>query len=102
MGIWFSISSQASKPSLGDLPEDCAAIMMKYMDPPQICKLASLNRAFRGASWSDFVWESKLPPNYEVLVRKIFNGLPSDLGKREIYERLCTVNSFDRGTKVLN
>ena len=44
-----------AKPTLGDLPESCVALILEYMDPPQICKLAKLNRAFRGASWADFV-----------------------------------------------
>ncbi|KAK7821352.1 f-box protein pp2-a12 [Quercus suber] len=54
-----------SKPNLGDLPEDCVALILGYFDPPEICKLARMNRAFRGASWADFVWKSKLPSNYE-------------------------------------
>lgn len=102
MGIRFSISSEASKPGLGELPESCVAAIMGYLDPPEICKLASLNRTFRGASWADFVWESKLPPNYDAVLRKIFDDFPSDLGKRAIYARLCRVNTFDGGTKVNN
>ncbi|KAK2409414.1 F-box protein PP2-A13 [Trifolium repens] len=70
------------------------------MDPPQICKLASLNRAFRAASSADFVWESKLPPNYDVIISKIFDtSFSSHLGKRGIYSRLCSLNTFDGGTK---
>lgn len=90
-----------SRPGLGDLPESCVALVLSYLDPPEICKLARLNRAFRGASWADFVWESKLPSNYQVLFRKVFGELPGDLGKRGIYERLCQANTFDGGTKVL-
>ncbi|XP_028208764.1 F-box protein PP2-A12-like [Glycine soja] len=104
MGIRFSSSQPApseSSPasSLGELPESCVAQIMTYMDPPQICKLATLNRAFRGASSADFVWESKLPPNYDVLLRRIFADFPSHLGKRGIYARLCRLNSLDDGTK---
>lgn len=99
---WSSGSSSLqSKPSLGDLPESCVALVLGYLDPPEICKLARLNRAFRGASWADFVWESKLPYNYQVLVTKVFGELPGDLGKREIYARLCRTNTFDGDTKVL-
>lgn len=97
-GLHGSLSSQ-SKPSLGDLPESCVALLLGYLDPPQICKLARLNRAFRGASLADFVWESKLPSNYEALVRKVLGELPENLGKREIYARLCRANSLDAGTK---
>ena len=90
-----------SKPALGDLPESCVALIIEYMDPPQICKLAKLNRTFRSASWADFVWESKLPPNFDVLVRKIFGDFPIDSSKRSIYTRLCRMNTFDEGTKVI-
>ncbi|KAL5552140.1 hypothetical protein UlMin_002316 [Ulmus minor] len=93
-----SISSQ-SKPGLGDLPESCAASILGYLDPPEICKLARLNRAFRGASWADFIWESKLPPNYRVLIEKLFGDSLGNLGMREIYARLCRPNTFDDGTK---
>ncbi|KAE9614162.1 hypothetical protein Lal_00016849 [Lupinus albus] len=108
MGLRFSSYFKAnpnhspivpSKPTFEDLPESCVALIMAYMDPPQICNLATLNRTFRCASCADFVWESKLPSNYDLIVRKIFNDFPCDLGMRGIYARLCRVNSFDRGTK---
>ncbi|XP_071723543.1 F-box protein PP2-A12-like [Rutidosis leptorrhynchoides] len=88
-----------SKPSLGDLPEDCVALVLQYLDPSEICKLAKLNRAFRGASWADFVWESKLPTNYQVIVNRVFGDQFEKLGKREIYTMLCRANSFDGDTK---
>lgn len=94
-----STNSQ-SKTDLGDLPESCVASILGYLEPTDICRLARLNRAFRGASWADFVWESKLPSNYGVLVRKILGDSVQNLGKREIYARLCRPNSFDGGTKV--
>lgn len=94
-----SLPSQ-SKPGLGDLPESCVASILGYLEPVEICKLARLNRAFRGASWADFIWESKLPSNYEILVRKVFGDSLGNLGKREIYARLCRPNTFDKGTKV--
>ncbi|XP_022143533.1 F-box protein PP2-A12-like [Momordica charantia] len=89
------------EPGLGDLPENCVAAVLGYLGPPEICKLARLNRAFRGASWADFVWESKLPPNYEAIARRVFGGfdLPPDLSKREIYTRLCRQNPLDGGNK---
>ncbi|KAI4327011.1 hypothetical protein L6164_019516 [Bauhinia variegata] len=107
MGVAFS-SSHADqngsrivpcKSTLGELPEGCVALILEYMDPPQICKLASMNRTFRGASWADFVWESKLPPNYDLLVKKISDDSAIDLGKRGLYARLCRLNTFDGGTK---
>ncbi|GMY07089.1 F-box protein PP2-A13 [Fagus crenata] len=91
--------SLQSKPSLGDMPENCISSILMYLDPPEICKLARLNRAFRGASWADFVWESKLPSNYKFLVREILHENPQNLAKKEIYARLCRPNRFDNGTK---
>lgn len=101
-GEKYGASIVPSKPTLGDLPEGCVALILQYMDPPQICKLASLNRTFHGASLADFVWESKLPPNFDVIVKKIFGDLPSELGKRDIYAKLCQLNTFDDGSKVIN
>ncbi|KAK6947727.1 Phloem protein 2-like [Dillenia turbinata] len=92
-------SSNSSPTNLGDLPESCVALVIGYLDPPEICKLARLNRAFRGASWADFVWDSKLPSNYQSLIGKFSNNFPSNLSKREIYARLCRPNSVDGGTK---
>ncbi|CAK8539396.1 unnamed protein product [Lathyrus sativus] len=103
MGLRFSsflfYSTASSGPTLGDLPESCVASIIGYMDPPQICQLATLNRAFNAASSADFVWESKLPSNYHLILNKIFDDFPIDLGKRNIYVSLCSLNDLDRGTK---
>lgn len=108
MGSGFSaLATDNSRPSpqsqfnpgLGDLPESCVALIYMYLDPPQICRLSKLNRAFHGASLADFVWESKLPSNYRVLIEKVFADFPATLGKKDIYARLCRFNSFDGGTK---
>lgn len=95
-----SNASVVAKPGLGDLPESCVALIIESLDPPDICRLAKLNRAFRGASLADFVWESKLPSNYPTLIEKIFGDLKKDMGKREIYARLCRTNALDGGNKV--
>ncbi|KAL3498779.1 hypothetical protein ACH5RR_041511 [Cinchona calisaya] len=91
---------------LGDLPESCVASVLLHLDPPEICKLAILNRAFRGATSADFVWDSKLPLNYNSVIDRVFNNddgkrndFSKDLCKRDIYSRLCTPKSFDGGTK---
>lgn len=90
-----------SRPRLGDIPESCVALVLMYLDPPDICKLARLNRAFRDASMADFIWESKLPSNYKFIVEKALKDASvEELGKRDIYARLCRPNSFDNGTKV--
>ncbi|GAB4834340.1 hypothetical protein Ancab_032594 [Ancistrocladus abbreviatus] len=92
-------SSSSAMVGLGDLPESCVAMVLMHLEPQDICKLAKLNRAFRGASSADFVWESKLPSNYQRLVEKVFDKLPEDLCKKDIYALLCRCNSFDGGTK---
>ncbi|KAK6936416.1 Phloem protein 2-like [Dillenia turbinata] len=95
-----------SKPGLGDLPESCAALILSHLDPPQICRLAKLNRTFRSASSADVLWELKLPSNYEFLVNKLLGSQGSCLNdvvlnnKKQIYALLSRPNSFDGGTKV--
>lgn len=102
-----------SKPGLGDLPESCVASVLLYLDPPEICRLAMLNRAFRGASSADFIWESKLPTNYGSVIQRVYGDdeqgqgegdgshqFPKDLCKKDIYSRLCRSKAFDGGTKV--
>ena len=90
------------RPRLGDIPESCVALVLMYLDPPDICKLARLNRAFRGASLADFIWESKLPLNYRFIMEKAMEDASSvaELGKRNVYARLCRPSLFDNGTKV--
>ncbi|CAN6856651.1 unnamed protein product [Brassica oleracea] len=87
------------KPGLGDLPESCVALILEKLDPVEICRFSKLNRAFRSASWADFVWESKLPHDCRSILEKILGGFPEKLRKRDIYNFLSRVNSFDDGTK---
>ncbi|KAI4311699.1 hypothetical protein MLD38_036573 [Melastoma candidum] len=102
MGSFLSTSPDpAEGTGLGDLPESCAASILGYLEPTDVCRLGGLNRAFRGASWADVVWEAKLPENYGVIVEKVFGGLARGGGlcKREIYTALCGGSTFDGGTK---
>lgn len=109
MGSLFSLlattaTAPSHEPGLGDLPESCVASLLVHLEPSQICRLAMLNRAFRGASSADFVWESKLPVNYGDLVARVFDHQGSfckGLCKRDIYASLCRANSVDGGNKVL-
>ncbi|KAL2235214.1 F-box protein PP2-A12 [Sesamum indicum] len=97
-----TVAAPSPGPGLGDMPESCVAAVLVYLDPPQICRMAMLNRAFRGASSADFVWESKLPLNYGDVIERVFEGdavFCKDLCKRDIYSTLCRPNSFDGGTK---
>lgn len=92
----------AVRPRLGDIPESCVALVLMYLDPPDICKLARLNRAFRGASSADFIWDSKLPSNYKFIVNHVLKDTSvMELEKKDIYARLCRPSLFDNGTKVI-
>ncbi|KAI3822186.1 hypothetical protein L1987_09770 [Smallanthus sonchifolius] len=112
MGSGFSsvlvMCSTASGPpvpaatGLGDLPESVVGSVLERLNPQEICGLAALNRAFRAASSADFVWESKLPQNYNSVISRIFddnNKFPSNLCKKNIYARLSRPNSIDGETK---
>lgn len=88
------------QPGLGDLPESCVALILQNLDPVEICRFSKLNTAFHGASWADFVWESKLPPDYKLILEKILGSFPDNLRKRDIFTFLSRVNSFDEGNKV--
>ncbi|CAN6233968.1 unnamed protein product [Urochloa humidicola] len=99
--------------SLGDMPESCVAAVLLYLDPPEICQVARLNRAFRGAASADCVWAVKLPANYRYLAALAAaaddevhgdedgNGKRFSLAatKKEIYARLCRPTRFDAGIK---
>ena len=111
MGAAFAKDSTipvcSSSNSFDDVPENCISIVLMFLEPPEICKLAALNRAFRAASSADFIWNSKLPSNYAVLLCRILPPCSSDidyrrLPKKEIFARLSRPNLFDRGTKVTN
>ncbi|XP_023764375.1 F-box protein PP2-A13 [Lactuca sativa] len=92
-------SNHPSKLKLGDIPESCVALVLSYLDPPEICKLARLNRAFRAASSADFIWDAKLPSNYHHLVDDYLIKNPTKLGKNETYARLSRPVPFDSGNK---
>ncbi|KAK1272797.1 F-box protein PP2-A13 [Acorus gramineus] len=87
---------------LGDIPEGCVAAVLVHLNPVEICGLARLNRAFRGASSANFVWDSKLPVNYRYLLGVIGeDDRLAMMTKKEIYARLSRHNSFDGGTKEM-
>ncbi|XP_073013889.1 F-box protein PP2-A15 [Typha latifolia] len=95
-------SGEGVGPRLGDIPESCVACVFMYLTPPEICNLARLNRAFRGAASSDSVWEFKLPPNYHdilaLLPRESYRHLAK---KKDIFAFLSRPVHFDDGTKAV-
>ncbi|KAK2996949.1 hypothetical protein RJ639_026283 [Escallonia herrerae] len=102
MGASLSSLTEASNgsPGLGDIPESCVARVFLHLSPPEICNLARLNRAFRGAASSDPVWESKLPANYRDLLGLLPPERHRDLCKKDIYALLSRPVPFDDGNKA--
>lgn len=99
----FSISDHPIRPiklKLDDIPESCIALVLSGLDPPEICQLARLNRAFRAASSADFIWEAKLPENYKYLVERFLDLGLLNLGKKVVFAKLARPITFDGGTKV--
>ncbi|CAH2059048.1 unnamed protein product, partial [Thlaspi arvense] len=104
MGSSFSSLSGEAKdsaigPSLGDIPESCVACVILHLTPPEICNLARLNRAFRGAASSDSVWEKKLPRNYQDLLDLFPPERYQSLSKKDIFALLSRPVPFDDGNK---
>lgn len=98
----------SSKTGLEGVPEMCLAVILGYLEPPEICKSALLNKTFHRASSADFVWESKLPENYQILVDKLRTRTSASSGfnnliKKDIYAFLSAPNRFGPGfTKVFS
>ncbi|KAJ6742474.1 F-BOX DOMAIN PHLOEM PROTEIN 2-LIKE PROTEIN-RELATED [Salix viminalis] len=70
-----------------------------YLTPPEICNLARLNRAFRGAASSDSVWENKLPSNYQDLLHFLPPDRYLSFSKKDIFALLSRPLPFDDGNK---
>lgn len=85
---------------LGDIPESCVACVFMYLTPPEICNLARLNQAFRGAASSDAVWESKLPSHYHHMLDLLPPWRHEGLSKKSIFALLSRPVSFDHDNKV--
>ncbi|KAJ4979807.1 hypothetical protein NE237_010587 [Protea cynaroides] len=104
MGASFSqltegVNGAAVGPGLGDIPESCVASVFMYLTPPEICNLARLNWAFRGAASSDAVWDSKLPPNYQHLLDLLPPERYLNLSKKDIFALISRPIPFDDGNK---
>ncbi|KAG2682857.1 hypothetical protein I3843_10G003800 [Carya illinoinensis] len=98
-GLEYGTNGSAMGPGLGDIPESCVACVFMYLTPPEICNLARLNRAFRGAASSDSVWERKLPPNYQDLLDLLPPERYQNLSKKDIFALLSHPVPFDHGNK---
>ncbi|KAL8062620.1 hypothetical protein ABFX02_02G159200 [Erythranthe guttata] len=94
-----SSDGSSQRPKLEDIPECCIALVLSYLDPPEIAKMARVNRAFRAAASADFIWIPKFPSNYNYILDKLPDLGLADKGKKVMYGGLCRPNSFDGGTK---
>lgn len=97
-----SIPAISSITELDDVPESCIALVLSYLDPPEIAKLAAVNRTFQAASSADFIWRPKLPSTspYLLSISKFcYQGI-EDKRSKDIYAALCRRSTFDGGTKV--
>ncbi|KAK1409162.1 hypothetical protein QVD17_35687 [Tagetes erecta] len=106
MGSGFSTVNDGGSPrtssskrwlGLGDIPENCVAMVLAHLDPPDICNLARVSRCFHRASSADFIWEPKLPENYMILAEKLMFYKAGCLSKKDIYAGLCCPVRFSRG-----
>lgn len=89
------------RPGLGDIPESCVACVFLYLTPPEICNLARLNRAFRGAASSDAVWEAKLPSNYHHLLNLLSHpDVYENLSRKDIFALLSRPLPFEDDNKA--
>ncbi|KAF3636402.1 F-box protein PP2-A15 [Capsicum chinense] len=87
------------KSNLDDVPEACIALVLSYLDPPEISKLARVSRVFRAAASADFIWQPKLPSNYKYIFRELLGLKVDGLGLKDLYAKLSRPRSFDAGTK---
>ncbi|XP_074589541.1 F-box protein PP2-A15-like [Curcuma longa] len=99
--LTVDVGDGSGGPGLGDIPESCVACVFTYLTPPEICNLARLNRAFRGAASSDSVWELKLPPTYPQLLSLLPPGASLVSKKKDIFAFLSRPVPFDDRYKVL-
>uniref|UniRef100_A0A0C9RQU6 TSA: Wollemia nobilis Ref_Wollemi_Transcript_1320_1577 transcribed RNA sequence n=1 Tax=Wollemia nobilis TaxID=56998 RepID=A0A0C9RQU6_9CONI len=89
----------AAYPGLADIPENCIAGIFRHLSPLDICKLARLSRAFKGAAACDLVWAQKLPVCYQEMLS--IAAAPKGLPKKEIYARLCKPIYLDDNSKEI-
>jgi len=81
---------QSNEGVLGELPEVCIAMILSYLPPREVAKLACVCRSFRAASNFDSVWESMLPPRYKDILALDPDVVPAQIAsKREIFDHLC-------------
>lgn len=85
-----SYESEQSEGVLGDLPEVCIAMILAFLSPRDVAKLACVCRSFRAASTYDAVWERILPPRFKDILALDPAVDPAQFtSRREIFDRLC-------------
>lgn len=86
---------------LGDLPEVCMAMILSFLSPREVMRLACVCRSFHAASNFDSVWENILPPKYKDLLALDPDVVPAQFAsKREVFDHLCNLVFFANNTQV--
>ncbi|BBM97771.1 hypothetical protein MPTK1_1g08200 [Marchantia polymorpha subsp. ruderalis] len=73
-----------------DLPRSCIALVLCFLSPRDIAISACANRAFRGVSLSDVVWQAMLPKDYNEVLAKAKDGARAFDSKKQIFDYLCS------------
>ncbi|BFI41891.1 hypothetical protein MPTK2_8g03620 [Marchantia polymorpha subsp. ruderalis] len=81
---------QLGDTGIEDLPESCIAHVLCFLSTKDIAISACTNRAFRGASLSDAVWQAKLPKDYTEVLAKAKDGARAFDSKKQIFDYLCS------------
>ncbi|KAI7980094.1 F-box protein PP2-A15 [Camellia lanceoleosa] len=76
------------------------ACVFLYLTLAEICNLTQVNCAFRGASSSDSVWESKFPSNYHDILDLMPLERHQNLTKKDIFAFLSRPFPLDDGNKA--
>jgi len=83
--------------TMGDLPESCISFVLSFTTPRDVCRLSAVNKTFRSAGNSDFVWEKMLPIQYPNLLSRMDSPLEI-CSKKGLYFALCHANWIDGRT----
>ncbi|KAI7979788.1 F-box protein PP2-A15 [Camellia lanceoleosa] len=75
------------------------ACVFLYLTLAEICNLTQVNCAFRGASSSDSVWESKFPSNYHDILDLMPLERHQNLTKKDIFAFLSRLFLWTMATR---
>lgn len=85
-------SEQSKGGVLGELPEVCIAMILGFLSPRDVAKLACVCRSFRAASTYDVVWERVLqrcPRFRDILALDPAVDPAQFTSRKQIFDQLC-------------